>query len=93
MKIERKKIRKRIYGVLIILALIFGYFIGRSDLKLFITDLHAQETTPVENKAVSAKHGYSMYLNFEYEIVTNSYGNFVVVKDRDHGTLTTAGLN
>lgn len=79
-------------GALIILALIFGFIIGKMDLKPF-TNLQAQETTTEIEKAVSAKHGFGMHLNFEYEIVTNSYGYFVVVKDRNTNTLMTAGLN
>lgn len=92
MKENKEKSNVLKIRVLIILALILGFIIGRFDLRLF-TDLRAQETTSEIDRAVSAKHGYGMYLNFEYEIVTNSYGYFVVVKDRDNQTLMTAGLN
>lgn len=88
MKKSKKDLRIR---VLIVLALIFGFIIGKFNLS--ITNLRAQESTSEIERAVSSRHGYGMYLNFEYEIITNSYGYFVVVKDRDNGTLTTAGLN
>lgn len=88
---ENKERRDLKIRVLIILALILGFIIGKMDLKPF-TNLQAQETTTELEKAVSAKHGFGMYLNFEYEIVTNSYGYFVVVKDRNTNTLMTAGL-
>ncbi len=89
MKTEEKKKLRNIS--LIILVLIIGIIIGKSNINLF-TNTQAQEENGIE-RATSSRHGYGMYLNFEYEIITNSYGYFVVVKDRDNGTLTTAGLN
>lgn len=80
-----KKKRNLKIGVLIIITLLFGYFLGTNSI------LKATENN-IE-RATSAKHGYGMYLNFEYEIIQNyPYGTFVVVKDNNKNQLTVAGL-
>ncbi len=86
-------------GALIILALVLGFLLGTNNVSLF-PNLRAQEgDVELESemgRATSSRHGYGMYLSFEYEIVTNSYGKFVVVKQTGGGNnnnnLTVAGL-
>lgn len=46
--------------------------------------LKAEEPDLCE-KASTVRHGYGVYLQFEYEIVDSSYGNFVVIKPRNGG--------
>lgn len=81
-----KKKRNLKIGALIIIALLIGYFLGTNSM------LKAQTEDNIE-RAISSKHGYGIYLNFEYEIIQNyPYGTFVVVKDNNKNQLTVAGL-
>lgn len=90
---------RRWRGILIILSLIIGIIIGKCCNFTVIGEAHAQDSEKESlsesemDRATSSRHGYGSFLNFEYEIVTNTYGYFVVVKDRNSGALTTAGLN
>lgn len=81
-----KKRKNLKIGALIIIALLIGYFLGTNSM------LKAQTEDDIE-RATSSKHGYGIYLNFEYEIIQNyPYGTFVVVKDNNKNQLTVAGL-
>ena len=84
---KRKRERLLLIGGILI-GLIIGLVVSGSTLKA--------DTVPQDpsDKAVMAKHGYGVYLQFEYEIVTHSYGTFVVVKPRNGNNydFSVAGL-
>lgn len=48
---------------------------------------------PNSNVSLTGRHGYGDYLNFEYEIVPYVHGYFVVIKNKNTGELSTAGLH
>ena len=86
---KRKKIRQRL---LLIGGILIGFIIG-----LVVSGSTLKADPKPENpsdKAVMSKHGYGVYLQFEYEIVTHSYGTFVVVKPRNgnNDDFSVAGL-
>lgn len=87
---KRKKIRQRLLliGGGILIGFIIGLVVSGSTLK---ADTLPQDPS---DRAVMAKHGYGLYLQFEYEIVTHSYGTFVVVKPRNgnNDNFSVAGL-
>lgn len=83
--------RKKKFGILV--GILIGLTIGILIQSFLSSSKAVAENSDLE-RAVSAKHGYGVYLQFEYEIVTNSYGNFVVIKPRygDQDDLKVAGL-
>ncbi len=76
-----KRNNKRL--LLVLLGIFIGFIIG---LLISSSTLNANPKLDSSDKAVMSKHGYGVYLQFEYEIVTHSYGTFVVVKPKNNVT-------
>ena len=68
--------------VLVITVAIFGFIFG---MLVSESKVQAENKINLEETSVSAKHGYGVYLQFEYEIIDSSYGSFVVIKPRNGG--------
>jgi hypothetical protein len=80
-----KKVLLVIIGILI--GFIFSLVISGKTLKAEEPDL--------EERVSTVRHGYGVYLKFEYEIVDSSYGSFVVVRHRNgnsYSDLHVAGI-
>lgn len=67
-----KKVLLVIIGILI--GFMFCLVVSGRSLKAEEPDL--------SEKVSTVRHGYGVYLQFEYEIVDSSYGSFVVIKPR-----------
>ena len=80
-----KKVLLVIIGILI--GFMFCLVVSRRVLKAEEPDL--------SEKVSTVRHGYGVYLQFEYEIVDSSYGSFVVVRHRNgnsYSDLRVAGI-
>lgn len=75
-----KRRNKFITIVLVITVAIFGFTFG---VLVSESKVQAENKINLEETSVSAKHGYGVYLQFEYEIVSTSYGKFVVIRPRN----------
>lgn len=72
-----KKVLLVIAGIII--GFIFSLVISGKTLKAEEPDL--------EERVSTVRHGYGVYLQFEYEIIDSSYGSFVVIKPRNGGQI------
>lgn len=63
-----------------VLLVIIGILIGFMFCLVVSGRALKAEEPDLSEKVSTVKHGYGVYLQFEYEIVDSSYGSFVVIK-------------
>ena len=73
-----KRRNKFITVVLVITVAIFGFTFG-----VLVSESKVQAENKINLEETSVSHGYGVYLQFEYEIVSTSYGKFVVIRPRN----------
>lgn len=78
-----------------VLLVIIGILIGFMFCLVISGRALKAEEPDLSEKISTVRHGYGVYLQFEYEIVDSSYGSFVVVRHRNgnsYSDLHVAGI-
>lgn len=77
-----------------VLLVIIGILIGFMFCLVVSGRALKAEEPDLSEKVRHVRHGYGVYLQFEYEIVDSSYGRFVVIKPKNGGQtdLHVAGI-
>lgn len=78
-----------------VLLVIIGILIGFMFCLVVSGRVLKAEEPDLSEKVSTVRHGYGVYLQFEYEIVDSSYGSFVVVRHRNgnsYSDLHVAGI-
>lgn len=78
-----------------VLLVIIGILIGFMFCLVVSGRFLKAEESDLSEKVSTVRHGYGVYLQFEYEIVDSSYGSFVVVRHRNgnsYSDLHVAGI-